>query len=230
MLSLVASLGLLLPLSPQAAPNAGRALEPAAIPTTWELEFKFLDPRRIEVQVPGSSRADVYWYVAYTVTNPGPRSQRFFPIFQIVTEDLRVYDTDMGINPLVFEAIRQRHAITHKYLVEPSKAIGALLTGDDNARESVAIWRDIDLTLNSFTVYVAGLSGETRYVANPSHDPNRPETVRKAEADGATRETDVNPKSFALRKTLEIRYNLPGSPQARPGVLPERAGARWIMR
>jgi hypothetical protein len=144
-----------------------------------------------------------------------------------VTEDLKVHDTDTGINPLVFDAIRARHKLTHKYLVEPSKAIGALLTGDDNARESVAIWRQIDLSSNSFTVYVAGLSGETQIVRNPSHAPDRPAVERTGPQKS---EPSSDPPEFTLRKTLEIRYNLPGSPQATPEVQPERAGVRWIMR
>ncbi len=240
MLKLFVALGLLLPLFPQAA-EIGRGPQPSATSRSWELELKFLDPRRIEVQLPGAAQPEVYWYMVYTVTNPSPRSQRFFPIFQIVTEDLKVHDTDTGINPLVFDAIRARHNLTHKYLVEPSKAIGALLTGDDNARESVAIWRQIDLSSNSFTIYVAGLSGETQIVHNPTHDPGRPEAgpsdrsgehgpPARATARDPRTESSGNPKEFTLRKTLGIRYNLPGSPQATPVVQPERAGVRWIMR
>jgi len=44
------------------------------------------------------------------------------------------------------------------------------------------------------------------------------------------REMDLNPRYFTLRKTLEIRYTLPGSPQARPGAQPQRDEVRWIMR
>ncbi len=210
--------------------DVGTGPQPSARPVSWELELKFLDPRRIEVQLPGADRPEVYWYLVYTVTNPGRRAERFFPMFQIVTEDLQVFDTDLGISPLVFEAIRERHRITHKYLVEPTKVIGALLSGDDNARESVAIWRNIDLTLNSFSVYVAGLSGETQFLPNPGYDPGRPETEKVTGPDGRSREVLANPQQFTLRKTLEIRYTLPGSPAARPDVMPERGVARWIMR
>ncbi len=229
MLKFFMALGLLLPLLPQAA-NTGRAPQPSATNRSWELELKFLDPHRIEVRLPGATQPETYWYMVYTVTNPSPRSQRFFPIFQIVTEDLKVHDTDTGINPLVFDAIRERHKLTHKYLVEPSKAIGALLTGDDNARESVAIWRQIDLSYNNFMVYVAGLSGETQIVRNPSHNSDKPETDQGKGVAGRRTEVAATPKEFTLRKTLEIRYNLPGSPQATPEVQPERAGVRWIMR
>ena len=221
---------MLLALPQQRDAAVGAGPQPAATPISWELEFKFLDPQRIEVQLPGTDRPQVYWYVVYTVVNTSQRAQRFFPLFQIVTEDLKVHDTDVGINPAVFDAIRERHRVTHKYLVEPSRAIGALLSGDDNARESVAIWRSIDLTINNFSIYVAGLSGETRLVANPGYDRSKPETSKVVDAAGLAREVVSNPRHFTLRKTLEIRYTLPGSPQARPGTVPERGAVRWIMR
>lgn len=230
MLTAIAPLVLLLGAGapPERPADVGKGLEPSPTPVAWEFEFKFLDPQRIEVAGPGGR--ETYWYIVYTVVNKSPQSQRFFPLFQIVTEDLKVYDTDMGISPAVFDAIASRHKITHKYLVPPTKAIGALLTGDDNARESVAVWRDIDLTVNNFKVYVAGLSGEIRNVPNRQYDPKAPETRKVAEADGRERELPVNPRVFTLRKTLQIQYTLPGSPLARPGVAPERGDIRWIMR
>lgn len=226
-MSLAMTAIVLLSLGTQAAPVVGTGPEPAATRVSWEFEFKFDDPQRIEVQLPGADQPEVYWYMVYTVTNPDARSQLFFPTVQIVTEDLRVFDTDVGISPLVFEVIRERHRRTHQYLVHPTPGIGELLSGDDNARECVAIWRQIDLNVNSFKVYVAGLSGETQFVRNPVHDPSKPEGVKRG-ADG--KERIVNPKHFTLRKTLEIQYDLPGSPAARSLAAPERGQVRWIMR
>ena len=221
------SAAMLLLFSAQAPTDVGSGPEPAATQVSWELEFKFLDPQRIEVQLPDSDTPTVYWYMVYTVTNPDRRSRRFHPTFQLVTDDLQVIDTDMGISKLVFDQIKERHRKTHKYLVHPTKALGALLTGDDNARESVAIWRQVDLSINNFKIYVAGLSGETRFMPNPAYDSTKPEEVVDPQT-GVKRR--VNPKHFALRKTLEIRYNLPGSPSARPLAEPERCQTRWVMR
>jgi len=230
MVHMLMSLALMLALAPQQDNEVGTGPAPSPNPISWELEFKFLDPRRLEVLLPGHDQPEVYWYMVYTAVNRSPRSQRFFPMFQIVTEDLQVFDTDTGISPLVFDTIRERHKITHKYLESPTKVIGALLSGDDNARESVAIWRQIDLNVNEFKVYVAGLSGEMRFVSNPLHDPERPETETITGPDGRPRTITMNPKHFTLRKTLEIRYTLPGSPKTRPGAAPERRRVRWIMR
>lgn len=213
-------------LAAQPEPAVGTGPEPAPRRVSWELDFKFHDPQRIEVRLPDRAEPEVYWYMLYTVTNHTERTQFFCPTFQLVTEDLEVIDTDKGVSKLVFDAIRERHRRTHKYLVHPTKAIGELLRGDDHARESVAIWRGVDLSASSFTIYVSGLSGETRFVPNPGYDPGRPET----EVSEAGIERVVNPRHFALRKTLAIRYNLPGSASGRATAAPERVGVRWVMR
>jgi len=218
---------LLFLIGPPGEEGVGTGPAPSLRPIAWELEFKFLDPRRITVQVPGQEQPEVYWYMVYTVSNPDRRSVRFFPTFQLVTEDVRVVDTDVGVSKLVFDTIKERYRQTHKYLTHPTEALGELLTGDDNARESVAIWRDVDLSGNRFSVYVAGLSGETQFVRNPAYDPNQPDTAEPG-PDGKPR--GQNPKYFALRKTLQIRYNLPGSAAARAVAEPERSEVRWIMR
>jgi hypothetical protein len=210
--------------------EVGTGPQPSPTPIAWEFDFQFLDPERIELQLPGSDRPEVYWYMVYTVVNRTGRTQPFAPMFQVVTADLRVLDTDLGVSPLVFDAIAARHHVTHEYLVEPIKAWGPLLTGDDNARESVAIWRQVDLTLNDFAVYVAGLSGETRFVTNPAYNPQAPATVKVTGTDGREREVATNPKHFTLRKTLEIRYTLPGSPRTGFRAVPERGLTRWVMR
>ncbi|MBN2447323.1 MAG: hypothetical protein JXO22_11380 [Phycisphaerae bacterium] len=213
-----------------AAIEVGAGPEPSPTPVAWELEFKYEHPQRIEIMLPGQATPTVYWYIVYTVTNPGQRTERFFPTFQLVTDDLAVVDTDMGILPVVFDAIKKRHRVTHPHLVNPTEAIGDLMAGDDHARESVAIWRADDLLVNSFTVYVAGLSGEIRFMPNPSYDPDQPATRMVTGPDDRQREETVNPEHFTLRKTLELTYELPGSTGARQAVQPVFKSRRWIMR
>ncbi len=207
----------------------GKGPEPSPTPISWEFSIRHDDPRRIVVQLPGSETTETYWYMVYTVVNRSGSTQRFHPTFQLVTENLDVIDTDMGISPLVFDAIRERHRLTHPYLVHPTLAIGDLKAGEDNARESVAIWRGVDVDVNRFTIYIAGLSGETLVLRNPSFDPNRPVDA-EVEVDGRTKTVTVNPRHFTLRKTLELRYAIPGSPAARRTAEPVRESSRWIMR
>jgi hypothetical protein len=208
----------------------GEGPEPSPTPISWEFEFRFADLRRITVQTAGASGPQDYWYLLYTAVNTSPRTQRFYPEFEAVTDDLRVVGADIGISPIVFDAIRERHRVTHPYLVHPTEAIGELKSGEDNARESVAIWRADDLAVNNFTIYVAGLSGESRLVPNPVYDPQRPETTTVTGVNGRAREVVVNPRLFTLRKTLAIRYKLPGSDEALRRAEPVRVGVEWVMR
>ncbi|RMF77667.1 MAG: hypothetical protein D6744_11060, partial [Planctomycetota bacterium] len=103
--------------------------------------------------------------------------------------------------------------------------------GDDNARESVLIWRAADIDSTRFSVFISGLSGESRLIRNPAYDPARPETERITGPSGRVREVVVNPRYFTIRKTLEIQYALPGSENARRSAAePQRENARWVMR
>ncbi len=225
----VASVSVLAALAAFVAADVGKGPQPSPTPVAWEFELAFEDPKRIDVFVPGEGTT-TYWYVLYTVSNPGRQGQRFFPLFQIVTEDLRVIDTDMGINLRVFDEIAARHSKVYKYLVPPTQAIGALLAGDDNARESVAIWRGVDLSQTAFSIFVAGLSGETRVVENPAYRADEPETKTVIGTDGRPAIVTVNPRTFTLRKTLEVQYTLPGSKHARSVTVPQRGQVRWVMR
>lgn len=216
--------------TPERTAPVGSGPEPSATTISWEIDFKYVPPRQIAVKTSGSARPQVYWYMLYTANNTSNATQHFYPTFELVTDELRVIETDMGISPLVFNAIRERHKITHPYLVSPSRAIGDLNVGQDYARESVAIWRADDITTNKFKIYVAGLSGETRAVLNPTYDPEKPDTATIKLADGRTREVTVNPEYFSLRKTLDLSYTLPVSTPSRGQIEPRLDQARWIMR
>lgn len=208
--------------------DVGRVVEPSPTPISWEIDFKYLEPRRIEVAVRGGR--EVYWYLVYTATNRSGATQTFHPTFQLVTGDLRVIDTDMGISAVVFDAIRERHKLTHPYLVHPTRAIGPIRVGSDYAVESVAIWRATDVTSTRFTIFAAGLSGEARLAPNPGYDPERPESRSFTGDDGRQREVTDNPRYFTLRKTLALEYLLPGSMNARAEAEPQLQRMRWIMR
>jgi len=213
-----------------AAEGVGRGPRPSPTPVSWQLEFKYVPPRRIAVKVAGSQRPRIYWYMLYTVVNNSGATRYFYPTFELVTDDLRVIPTDTGISPIVFDAIRERHKLAFKYLVPPSRAIGALRVGDDYARESVAIWRADDIDTETFTIYVSGLSGEARIMRNPAYKPGVPETRMVRSALGIERSVSVNPRYFTLRKTLELRYVLPASQRYRDYIEPRLLRSRWIMR
>ena len=190
---------------------------PGLIPQSWELEFTFHDPQRIVVHHAGSTEGTTYWYLLYSVTNRTDRDVDFHPTFELVTNSMQKSIGGEEISTTVFEAIKVRHHGDYPFLIQPSRVSGKLLQGEDNTISSVAIFRQFDPGANQFVVYVAGLSGEVTRVSNPSFDPGHPES-------------DDNPPFFFLRKTLAVRYVLPGDVQSRKVTRPTRVGRDWVMR
>jgi hypothetical protein len=81
-----------------------------------------------------------------------------------------------------------------------------LLQGEDNAKDGVIIFTDIDSEARNFQLFVSGLSGETAEVKNP-----------------------VTGKPVILQKTLELDYNVPGQAI---GIQPrsELRAVKWVMK
>jgi hypothetical protein len=184
---------------------------------SWELKFRFQDPQRVSVILPGRSEPVVYWYMLYSVENSSNREVDFFPEFTLLTDTMRVLKSEVLVSPEAFQAIRRRSGLT--VLLSPEKVAGRLLRGEDQAKHGVAIWRDFDSAAKGFKIYVSGLSSEAAFLKNPAYDPGRPED-------------DSNKKAFLLRKTLEIPYRLPGSETMRRFAVPDRQAdqQKWIMR
>lgn len=191
--------------------------EPSLAPISWELKFRYRDPQKVSVVVPGQSKPVVYWYMLYSVENPGPADVDFYPKFELVTDTMQVIPSEASVSPEAFRAIQRRSG--DPLLVQPERAVGKLLVGRDRQRHSVAIWKNVDPQARSFTAYVAGLSGETVRMKNPGFDAEKPEDPKNA-------------RYFILRKTLALPYKLPGGERTRELAVPERAGTddKWIMR
>jgi hypothetical protein len=210
--------------------TAPAAPQPSIAPKSWQLEFEFEDPRRLTVQIPGEKQPRVYWYMLYSVTNNSSRDVQFLPRFDVVTDKLQVLETDATADVAVFAAIKKIHLKDHPFLLEPLEVMGKLLQGADNAKDSVAIWRDFSGDARQFTIFVSGLSGESVILPNESYDPSKPEFVMKDLPGGAKAKVNVNPKQFVLYKTLSIAYRLPGDDEARRQAEPIRGKVEWLMR
>jgi hypothetical protein len=191
--------------------------EPSVSPVSWELKFRYQDPQKVSVVVPGQDKPVLYWYVPYSVENPGPQEVPFYPKFELVTDTLQVIPSEVRVSPEAFRAIQRRTG--DALLLTPERAVGKLLVGQDRQRHGVAIWKNVDPATRSFTVYVTGLSGETVRLKNPEFDDKKPEG-------------DKNQKYFILRKTLAVPYKLPGGESTRELAVPEReeGNQKWIMR
>lgn len=190
---------------------------PSIVPRSWELDFRFLDPQRITLTLPGDSKPTTYWYLLYIAVNNTGQDIKFYPTFDLVTNTLQVVRGGDEISPLVVDAIRARHKKQYPFFVDPMKASGLLLQGVDNARVSAAVFRNFDPQANRFTIYVGGLSGELQRLPNPAFEPNKPES-------------DSNLRFFVLRKALGITYDLPGDVHSRKQAAPTRVKREWVMR
>jgi hypothetical protein len=192
--------------------------KPSPVPVEWELGFKFQDLQRITVDVPGEGR-QTFWYMVYTVTNDTGKDVIFHPEMTLVTDTLQEEHQMVEVAPEVCSKIQQEYKATYPWLEHPSKMVGKMLQGKDNARDSVAIWPDFDPKARKVTVYVGGLSGEMIAVPNPAYQAGKSDTAKV-------------PSVFVLRKTLAIEYDLPADTANRSSVTAKRTSPEleWIMR
>lgn len=191
--------------------------QPARVPVSWELKFEFHDPQSLVLTLPGDDHPTTFWYMLYRVENDTGQDIQFLPSAELVTSSLQVAAAGDQISPTVYDAIKARHDATHPFLMEPRRVTGPLLQGEDNARTSMVVFRQFNAQDNRFTIYFSGLSGEIRTIPNPNFDGNKPESKENA-------------RSFTLRKTLEISYQLPGDVNTRASAEPLRIDRKWVMR
>jgi hypothetical protein len=92
--------------------------------------------------------------------------------------------------------------------LEPQTAIiGEIHQGAEHAKEGLVVWPARDVLVNEVSLFVAGISGETARVVNP-----------------------LNGDEIILRKTLHLRYLIPGDLLARGSKPVDLVDQRWILR
>jgi hypothetical protein len=178
--------------------------EPSVVPRSWAFEFDYRDPQLVAVEdIDGRTRW--YWYMAYKVVNETGQERLLIPEFAIATDEGHVVLANRGVSSRVFKAIREREG--NPLMVSPVKAIGQLLLGEDHARESVAIWPVFDQDIDRMDIFVSGINGETaRFTAPGASEPT------------------------VLRKTLMLRYHLPGNPERIQHSIIKPHDPTWVMR
>jgi hypothetical protein len=194
-----ALLGLAVSAASAADDQAAAYPKPSPVPISWELTFKHSDPKRIVVNIPGDPVPRPFWYITYSVTNEPdptgvqPSSERiFYPVFTMCSEDGTLIPGNDGIHPAVFDAIKAIE--NNKFLEDPTLIGGRILLGQDQTRESVAIWPETSQRMGSFTIFATGMWGETAVARDSDGNPLK-------DAKGA----DVE-----LHKTLMMRYHVDG--------------------
>jgi hypothetical protein len=191
--------------------------EPSPYPTSWQFKFEHGTPKRVVVDVPGTSHPMAYWYLTYTVTNPGDKPQEFVPQFDMLSEDGKVVHSDRAIPPEVFHQIKVREGI--KLLINFHQIEGPLNPGDDEAKDGVAIWPEPMVRMGTFSIFAGGLSGEFTEIKDVDGKP----VINKDPNTGL--ETRM-----VVRKTLQLTYHVIGD-QVRPGPDEDHPKSdEWIMR
>jgi len=181
------------------------APEPRLVSPSWQFEFDYEKPRLILVDLPGKVEKQYYWYLPYTVTNRTGEDRLFIPAVAVMSNTGKIMTAGRKVSPAVFRAIKRHER--NPLLQSPVDAIGKLLQGEDNAKDSVAIWPASEGDVDRYDLFIGGLSGETVVVKNP--------------------ETD---EMVVLRKSLHLRFVTPGTPAELIGQPIEKVDEEWVMR
>ena len=185
---------------------------PSPYPKSWELKFEHGTPRRIVVEVPGTSVPQAYWYMTYTVTNNTDKEQMFLPVFEMLSGDGKMVRSDKNIPAKVFDAIKAQEK---KPFLQPFPTVtGQIRLGEDEARDGVAIWPEPSSRMGQFSVFVGGLSGEAVVLTDANAQPAK----------------DAQGQPVILRKTLQLNFIVRGD-EVYPGEDEVNENPQeWVMR
>jgi hypothetical protein len=150
--------------------------------------------------------------MTYTVTNKTDQPRTFLPVFEMLTEDGKVIRSDRNLPYKVFTEIKAREK--NRFLEHFTQIGGEVRIGEDEARDGVAIWKEPNPEMGSFSVFLTGLSGEA---------------VRLKDAEGKDVK-DAKGQPIILRKTLQMNYFVRGD-EVFPGQ--DEVNTRpeaWVMR
>jgi hypothetical protein len=169
------------------------------------------------VNVPGNPAPQAFWYITYSATNqPDPTGAQpsaeriFYPVFTMRTDDGKLVPANDGIHPAVFDAIK---AIENdKYLEDPTLMGGRILLGQDQTRESVAIWPETDQRMGGIILFASGMWGETAVARDAGGTPLK----------------DAQGNPIELHKTLMMRYHIDGDATHTSRV--RKLDEKFIMR
>jgi hypothetical protein len=146
----------------------------------WVLDFKFVAPRLITVDIPGRGRK-LCWYMRYQVINNTKEPRTFYPDFELVTLDKPGVFHDQVLLS-VQEAIRRVEDPTGFMDIKNSVTIASkpIPTSKPEAApkvvNGVAIWDDVNPDANRFSIFVSGLSNGVSLAEIP---PDNKQIVRK---------------------------------------------------
>ncbi|MDX9910973.1 MAG: hypothetical protein RBS39_03985 [Phycisphaerales bacterium] len=214
------------------------APEPDPVPRRWQLDFEPGPLRITSVEVPGAGPR-AYFYFTYRVTNNTGREQLLAPLFDLASSegDLRRAGRDVPL----FVMQKIQGMLDNPLLEDQVEILGPIQRGPENARDGLVVWPVDDLKIDELVIYAGGFSGESATVEVPvpaeEVDAARARTEQGEDMDLVARGSDFRQledgswvKRVVLRKTMMIRYDVPGDLNIGRVAPLEEGERRWIMR
>lgn len=183
---------------------AAMAPEPEPVARRWELQFEAGPMRVASVDVPDVGPRQ-YLYLTYHVVNNSGEDVFFAPSFDFSNGEGEVLRSGRDVPQAV--TTRLLEVVNNAYIQDQVQVIGDILQGPQHAKDGLVIWPLNDMNPTEITVYVSGLSGESKTVSSP---------------DGKDK--------FVVRKTLRLDFEAPGSLAGRKSQPLSQKNKGWIMR
>ncbi len=181
--------------------------EPSIVRRSWEFEIDFGRPKPVSIRdITGEHRW--YWYLTYQIENDTGQERLFIPEITVATDQGDIIVAGQNVPPSVFDVIKERER--NPLLLSPIQIVGRVLQGTDFVREGVAIWPAFDKPVDYMDVFFSGVSGETAVIDLPGEEEEKEQVV--------------------VRKTLMIKYHMPGSRVHPQQQTIEPLGQEWVMR
>lgn len=185
-------------------PLIAMAPEPDAVPKRWQVDIEVGHLRIATVDVPEVGPRP-FLYLPYRVINNSGEDLLFAPLWEFSDGEGRIIRSGRDVPAVATSRIVD--SLQNAFVQDQIEIIGELLQGEENSKYGVVIWPLTGLRPERMTIYVAGLSGETKTVTSP---------------DGKTQ--------FILRKTLMLDYDTPGNLEGQGSQPIPLRSRSWIMR
>ena len=195
------------------------APEPAPVPKRWQLEVETSPLRLTVVDIPGQGPR-AFFYMTFKATNNSANDLLFAPAFELATDDMIVLRSGRDVPGAATTELIDR--MQNPLLEDQIGIVGTLLRGEENAKEGLVAWPMPATFQSEVVVYCAGFSGETATVEVPN-----PASMMASSSD---KPAPVKMQKKTLRKTLMLRYRLPGELNAAAGLELKPFESNWIMR
>ena len=184
------------------------APEPDPVPRRWQLDLEVGPLRIATVDAPGVGPRS-YYYLTYKVTNSSSEDLLLAPIFEMAGEDVPVMRAGRGVPADVTRQLLER--LGNPFLQDQISILGMILRGEENAKEGLVVWPADNLRARDLSIYAMGFSGETR-------------PIEVADAKSGQM------RKVLLRKTMMVRYDVPGDLDGHDSSALPVNESRWILR